>query len=385
MRKRWRAYWFTVHRWLGLTVGLLFVLLGLTGSFLVFHHAIDAWLEPDLLRVEPSGEPRPLAEVFDVARSVGQQDGRVLKFADAPREKDRVWTVWFQSDAVPGSPFHHVYVDPYTAEVTGQRVRGTYLVTWLYLLHIQLLAGHNGEIVVGLTGIVLLVSIVSGLYLWWPLWKHSWRSAFAIRSGSRLMFDLHKTPGIASVPFLMVIAFTGVYMVFPGWFTPVGKLFSTKEPKPAVKLKSQPSDNAIPITVDRAVELGLAALPESKLNRIHFPTKPDSVFMIRARQPGDIRQWMGSSRAWVEQYSGEVLSVRDIREQDAVDTFFAWQFPLHNGEAFGLVGRWCVFVVGFLPAMLYGTGFWLWWRKGRARRKQQQNRVKAAKASPPAE
>lgn len=33
-----------VHLWLGLSLGLLFVLLGLTGSALVFYPEMDGWL-----------------------------------------------------------------------------------------------------------------------------------------------------------------------------------------------------------------------------------------------------------------------------------------------------------------------------------------------------
>lgn len=52
------------------------------------------------------------------------------------------------------------------------------------------------------------------------------------------------------------------------------------------------------------------------------------------------------------------------------DTYFAWQFPLHNGEAFGLPGRLVVFVSGLVPCGLYVTGILIWARKrrGRARR-----------------
>jgi len=49
----WRKVWPTVHLNLGLSVGMALVLIGLTGSILVFHHEIDAWLTPSLLRIDP--------------------------------------------------------------------------------------------------------------------------------------------------------------------------------------------------------------------------------------------------------------------------------------------------------------------------------------------
>lgn len=373
MHKRWRSQWLTIHRWLGLVAGLLFVLLGLTGSFLVFHHAIDAWLNPQLLHRSEARSSRSLEEIFAAARESGEVDGKSLKFADAPLDENGVWNAWFQSQE-KGAAFHHVYVDPATAEVTGQRVRGRYLVTWIYKLHIELFAGRSGAVLVGISGILLIVSLVSGVYLWWPLWKHSWRTALAVRGSGRLIFDLHKVLGLVSVPVLMVIAFSGVYMVFPGWFEPIGELVSAKADTQRPPLVSQPAIDATPISADRAAEIGLSQLPGSELNRIYFPSSEKGVYAIRMRQPGDIRRTMGSSRVWVEQYSGEVLAVRDWNEKSAADTFFAWQFPLHNGEAFGLVGRGLVLTAGVLPLLLYATGFWLWWRKGRSKRRQRKVR-----------
>lgn len=355
----------------------MFVLMGLTGSFLVFHHAIDAWLNPDLLHSSDATSSRPLEEILTVAREIGLKDGKVLRYADAPHEAGGVWNIWFLGKD-KGAAFHHVYIDPATADVTGQRVRGKYLATWIFKLHIELFAGRRGAILVGISGILLMVSLTSGVYLWWPLWKHSWRSAFAVRRGSRLVFDLHKVLGLVSVPLLMMIAFSGVYMVFPAWFEPLGKLLNTQADSQPPALVSRPARDSARISSDQAIAIGLSQLPGSKLHRVYFPTSEDGVYAIRLRQPEDIRRTTGSSRVWIEQYSGEVLAVRDWNEQSAIDTFFAWQLPLHNGEAFGLAGQCVVFAAGFLPAFLYGTGLWLWWRKGRAKRRQRKELLIAA-------
>ena len=50
---RRRKAWLKVHRYLGLSVGVLLLFLSLTGSLLVFHDEIDEWFNPQLLRIEP--------------------------------------------------------------------------------------------------------------------------------------------------------------------------------------------------------------------------------------------------------------------------------------------------------------------------------------------
>lgn len=43
------------HRWLGLTGGIVMVLIGLTGSFIVFYREIDAALNPALYTPDGAG------------------------------------------------------------------------------------------------------------------------------------------------------------------------------------------------------------------------------------------------------------------------------------------------------------------------------------------
>lgn len=212
---RLRKVWLTIHRWLGLTVGLLIVLLGLTGSLLVFDHAIDEWLNPELLLTDGGGARRPLLDVIAAAGRARAGGTSHALAVSKPRVVNGIWTIWFQEGTESQPTFALVYVDPYTAEVTGQRVWGTDLLSCIYKLHFTLHGGDFGETVVGVAGLLLLISIGSGLCLWWPLWKSGWRPAFAIRSGPRFNYDLHKVVGVFSSAVLLVVAFTGVYMVFP--------------------------------------------------------------------------------------------------------------------------------------------------------------------------
>jgi len=162
MRQTLRKRWLAVHRWLGLTVGLLFALIGLTGSVLVFDHAIDEWLNRRLLRSETGGRPAALETVIASAEAAY---GDAALSLSKPRKPGGVYEVWFRDGSDHEPKFVQVLVDPFTAEVKGQRVWGEYLMTWIYRLHFRLLAGETGAVVVGLTGLVTLLSLVSGVYL----------------------------------------------------------------------------------------------------------------------------------------------------------------------------------------------------------------------------
>ena len=372
-RRSWRQIWLTVHSWIGLSAGLLFALLGLTGSVLVFDHAIDEWLNPKLLLTEKQGTPRPLAQIVAAAERAHPSVEAYL--VELPRVPGGVCVVYFDAGPTAGEVDLEAAVDPVTTEVLGSRIWGAYPTSWIYDLHYTLLAGDTGHTIVGVAGIVLLVSLCSGAYLWWPLMKSGLRAGFAVRSGKR-NYDIHKVVGAVSATVLLVVAFTGVYLVFPWMIEPAATAFSqrTSWPKdPHSSVPTQPA--AARIDVDSAAATARRAFPAGDLKAILLPKTEDDAYSFWMRHPGDVRISGGESVVWVDQYSGQSLAIRDSRQSTAADAFLSWQFPLHNGEAFGLVGRWIVFVSGLAPAVLYVTGCGIWWRKRRSRRRREAART----------
>ncbi len=372
MKRKTRQLWLGIHRWLGLTVGLVFVLIGLTGSALVFDHAIDEWLNPDLLLTQNEGTPASLQTIIASAESTFS--GQALSVSK-PRVPQGVYEVWFRVGEEQDPKFCQVLVDPYTAEVKGQRVWGEYLMTWIYRLHFRLMAGEIGAILVGAIGVLILLSLASGIYLWWPLWKHSFRAAFSVRSGKRV-YDVHKTTGIVSCLLLGMLAFTGTYMEFPNAFQKLLKPISAVSEHPE-GLRSTGGEFQQPLTPDQAVAAAKKHFPEAKFDHLHPPEGKDGVYEVAFRQPGEVQLSFGRSQVFLDQYSGEALVIRSPAGFTAADAFIAWQFPLHNGEAFGLFGRWLVFVSGTLPAILFVSGL-LVYRRRSGKRKALSSTANAA-------
>ena len=52
-----RHFWVLIHRYAGLAMTLFLIIVALTGSVLAFKDELDAWLNPDLLRVTPRDAP----------------------------------------------------------------------------------------------------------------------------------------------------------------------------------------------------------------------------------------------------------------------------------------------------------------------------------------
>lgn len=51
-----RRLWLAVHLYLGLSLGLVIAVVGLTGSLLVFYLDLDEWLNPQLVIAQPGAQ-----------------------------------------------------------------------------------------------------------------------------------------------------------------------------------------------------------------------------------------------------------------------------------------------------------------------------------------
>ena len=101
------------HRWAGLVLGLVLVVIGVTGSILSFQREIDAALNPGLYRA--SGPADPALGYAEILRRAEAATGRP---AGSIRPPDAVWPVWIVSPPRMrgGPPAASAYLDPATGD-----------------------------------------------------------------------------------------------------------------------------------------------------------------------------------------------------------------------------------------------------------------------------
>lgn len=112
-----------------------------------------------------------------------------------------------------GHAQHLVYVNPYTAQVSGEFVQTE---TFMYLvrkLHGELLLGKFGTYTVELVASWFTVLVLTGLYVWWPAKRWSLSGFFTIRTsqGKRVFYrDMHSVLGFWLSIFMLVILAGGM-------------------------------------------------------------------------------------------------------------------------------------------------------------------------------
>jgi uncharacterized iron-regulated membrane protein len=377
-----RKLWLDVHLWLGLLLGLFLSIFGITGSILVFHAEIDDLLNPAQLTVaEPETAPdyKPLAELFQAGKEAMPESAEHT-FANYPRNAEAALKMHFTQPAADGaSESWEVYINPYTAEVTGKRLMSTSdspfpltFIGFVFELHYALFLGENiGYKVVGLMGALLIISVLTGMIVWWPL-TGQWLKAVTIKrraSAERLNFDLHKTFGFYSTLVLLPVLFSGVYMDVPENVVPVLELFSPVTYR--YWFESKPVPGAKPIPMDEAVTVANRRYPEGRADWIYGISTPTSAYTVCKDGIEAAGSFLHRRCVVIDQYSGAILDVDDPSDKSATagEVFTHWQWPLHSGQAFGWTGRILVFLSGLACPVLFVTGFIRWRQKQRSKKK----------------
>ncbi|MFO0774695.1 MAG: PepSY-associated TM helix domain-containing protein [Nitrospiraceae bacterium] len=391
-----RSRWAAVHRWLGLTAGALLVLIGLTGSLLVFHLEIDEWLNPELLRVTPlpGGEARylPFDELEQAARRALPPGGRIT-FAQYPRNDEVAlrFNALVPPPAPPDAPprhlsasdqaQYHIGVNPYTGAITGVRLARPAgwagaiprtFVGCIFALHYALLLPRFGkppfgDTVVAILGLLLIGSVVAGTVLWWPR-RGQWKQALTVKYPAhprRLHFDLHKTIGISYFVILVAVFLSGVYLNLRAPFHSVVRLFSPTVDR--YEVQSPPMPNGVTMTMGEVLREVREQFPTGRPEWVYFPRKGTGTYTVCQRDVPDISAVLTRRCIVFDQYRGHVLHVQSPERATAGEHFIQWQWPIHSGQMFGEPGRWIVFVSGLVCPLLFVTGTYLWWRKRRPR------------------
>jgi uncharacterized iron-regulated membrane protein len=363
-RLPWCKLWLTAHLWLALVAGLFFAIIGVTGSISLYRDDIDHLLNPQLVISQPQGQRQSLDKIMLAVRKAHPEryGAWTLEMPSSPNE---MLTAWYDK---PRETYFELYaplmvsVNPYTAEVVASRFWGQTMATWLMDIHTQLLMGLTGWQLVGGLGLLLMLSVSSGVYLWWP---GRARLLASITLNYRkpmiaLLFDVHRLLGVLLAPGLLVLASTGVMLSYPQVFEDLVGTSGMAHGETGKNITSTGQPNDHPTALESAEFMARGSFPKSSLRRITTPAGNEGVYRINLRQKGEINLRHPYTTVWVDRWSGQVKEVRDPYRFSTGETMLTWVWPLHTAEALGAKGRLLWFVSGFGLAFLYISGLLRW-------------------------
>jgi uncharacterized iron-regulated membrane protein len=351
-----RRAWFQVHKWIGLVLAILIIPLSLTGAALVWDDALDHGLNPQ--RYAVSGTTTLPPDAYAAAARAAFAPGQRLASIKLPGEQGG--PVIAATGATPTrvqdpAPRTNIYLDPPTARVLDVASSRAGPVMVMHRIHGTFLIPGTGRAIVGWIGVAMLISSLSGLWLWWPTVG---RLARGLRWRRHRNFDtnLHHLTGFWIALPLFVLSLTGAWISFPGFFGPLvgenGRPMGFG-PVRAAMARAQPlaaTATPLPVAVARAV-----ALVPGRPIQVSWPTDYKAQWQIVVAPARGkpltiaVADSTGIASIAPDMDRGQASIARLMRR-------------IHDGTGMGPVWQTILFLTGLIPALLAVTGIIMWWR-----------------------
>ncbi len=388
--------WF--HKWLGLTTGIVVVILGLTGCVYTFFDELKLISYPEkyYLDREYTKDALPLSQLKSSASQYLEADETISR-VDLYPEKSRSWI--FRVQEIDPEAFGYwnyfktykrIFINPYTGQLVAIENSKTEFFQIILQLHMNLLLGKKyGTWVVGISTIVFVITLISGLILWWPKrwrgkplkrslwinWKSKWK---------RLNYDLHNVIGIYSFFIALVLAITGLVFTYPSFKKSYITFFNSLDSR-QLSVKEE-THGKIPEyfregeQIDNALHYLLKKYPNSGMMSIRSSKEEDVTFDVQIRleemKTGNFRWY------YFNKGTNTIEKINSSENQKTGDKLGSLNYDLHTGNISGMPTKILAFIISLFCASLPVTGFIVWRHKVKGNRRKSTKRSRRNKSNP---
>ncbi|QNK63822.1 PepSY domain-containing protein [Pedobacter sp. PAMC26386] len=356
-----------VHRWLGLTSGLVVFIVSVTGCLYVFQDEIKDATEP-WRKVEVQQKPIILpSKLSEIAQKVHPdlEIGRIVYVS-----KDRAAIVFLTGKGA----FYTVHINPYTGAVLHDQNLRKDFFTIVQFIHIYLLLpGPIGKMVVGVSVFIFLVLLITGVCIWWPKRKTQLKRSLTIKFNGkwrRVNYDLHSVLGIYACVIAFIVAFTGLSISYD-WVkrgvkqtVNMGTQYASEEKIPTVKLIGLMNSDKL---IDASFLESVKRSPNSDMYLIAPVAKGSAILNITVYE--EALFYYKSDRYYFNANNGAVIKEVFHRNKSNGLKLNEMSYDLHTGQILGLTGKIIAFISSLVCATLPVTGFLFWRGKRKDKRR----------------
>ena len=322
---------FLIHSATGLWLTILLAVVMISGTITVLFAEID-WLIYPEMRVAPAESRVNPGVLYDSVLTAYPDVGVNSVQTGALTERRAAAALV----TVPEGGFRVISLDQFTGQVIGD----TPFITvgrFINILHTNLFLPSIGRYVVNFFGVMLLISIVTGLITYKKFWRGFFRRPRFHRNGRTWLGDLHRLTALWSVWFLLIIGLTGTWwfylnpLVSPGGAPDI----VAERPEPptltAAELDALGPETPQPRSGAEIVAAVLATYPDMRVTLLVPPANPSQPFTVRGDR-GEVLVQTGINIVYVNPYTAEIMGARLSEDWTATQRIDAAMHPLHYGS-----------------------------------------------------
>lgn len=351
-----RTHW--LHAWCGVTAGVLIFVVSWTGTFAVFQEALSLWENPRAYEPTERKVDASVRELIEARYGDGIVSHVSVRLPSAVEPGIVVAasaSEGRQVTAVVGGEVVETEIAPGPGQV-------------LTRLHTDLLLPSPlGPFLVGFSGVLTLILLVSGVLLH----RHIVRDLFVLRlfrSRRLALHDAHTLIGTWALPFHLLLAMSGAvlgfillaaFLVQQIVYDGDGALMSEDMGDVVVDPSGVRSETANLDGILAAVATLERPFTPDGLEIEHWGDRAARV-VVRG-EPVDQLVWR--RRASFDGATGQLIEPDLDAENSAALAIYATMTPLHYGNFGGLFVQWLYFVLGLVVSVSIGVGLVLWANK----------------------
>ena len=368
--KAFRTLVFWLHLLTGVTVGIVVLIMSVTGVLLTYEKQMLRWADTRSLDGAPPspGAPRlDVATLVDRARAASPGTPTAVTWragANAPVE-------------VAYGRERTLFLNAYTGAVLGQGSAGTrrffrVVTDWHRYVGREGPARALGKSATGYANLGFLFIVVSGIYLWWPRhWtRRTLRNVTLFRRGLRSKardFNWHNVIGLWSWAPLVIIVASGVVISFPWATSLVYRSVGEKPPAPQRPPGApggasatgpegrRPAASAQLGGLDPLVARATQRVPDWRSITLTLPTKPDApaTFAIDGGTGGQPQK---RAELQLDRASGNEVRWQPFSAGTPGRRLRSILRFAHTGEVLGIAGQTIAGIVTLGAVFLVYTG-----------------------------
>ncbi|MEO5925782.1 MAG: PepSY-associated TM helix domain-containing protein [Bryobacteraceae bacterium] len=369
-----RKILFWSHLIAGVLAGVIILIMSVTGVLLMYEKQIVAYVDrsaagPGMASAvnAPESARMGVEALLANVRSVG---GAVPSNITLRADPQDPFTVTVDRETVMVNP---ATGQPISAPPAGVRAFFRFVTDWHRWLGVTGENRANARMITGVSNLLFLFIVVSGLYIWLPrVW--TWNSVRAVTlfrgglSGKARDFNWHNFTGFWCLVPLFFVVMSGVVISYPWASNMVYRAYGMEAPSQG-KGKGKGGESrqvaeANLAGIDVLVAEAKTQVPEWRTITFPIPTS-DKAPLVFAIDTGSGGQPQKKSTLTLDRATGSVVKFETFDKQEPGRQARTWMRFVHTGEYYGLTGQTIAGIVSAGGALLVWTGLALAYRRFR--------------------
>ncbi|QKF73076.1 PepSY domain-containing membrane protein [Aliarcobacter faecis] len=360
------------HTWVSLIVGWAIFFILVTGTLSFFNYDLTRWLEPERpleINLLQKPQDKQIEAMFDFLSKESQEAKEW--YIKLPHIKNQTPNGASRTEIVARSSTNwakYWYFDPLTLEEVKQtEVRQTEGGELFIDLHHKFyyIDETLGIILTGFLAFFTLVAVVSGVIIHKKVFKDFF--TFRANKKQRSWIDMHNITGIITLPFVLMIFYTGLVYYSPHYVTIPYKMIEDKKEQRKDEKQALLDNSSLPImekptaNIENMIREAEKKYGIGNIAYIEVGKNNTQGLYIELKPPFGSELTRSESDDTVMRFSGVSGEKLEITNEYSTGTkLFRSLVSLHEAWFASYPLRWLYFICGVLACIMTATGMILY-------------------------